>query len=163
MKHYPTKGSKKFSYSLPNPKLEDCPINKDMSFTINAKEEFPIISANVMHYMYMIKKYIIPYMEVKYLYPELSPKGRLHYHGTVQFKDYQQVFDWYYSHHKIEGLMLSLDTIGDDDKWDKYITKQHKYLYKIIKPYRLTPRVIKKLVPKPQTIREQFQFNIDII
>ncbi len=105
----------------------------------------------------------MPHMEIVKLYPELSPKGRLHYHGIVRFKDYQQVFDWYYSYHKIEGLMLSLDTIGDDDKWDKYIKKQYKYLHKIIKPYILTPKVMNKLVPKPQTIREQFTFNIDKI
>ncbi len=154
MKHSKTK-YKYNKFSIPNPKLEDCPVNKDMSITINSSEgEYPLMDANVRHYMYLIKKYIMPYVEIKELYPELSPTGRLHYHGTVRFKTIKQIVDWYFLRHKIGGVNISLDLIKDKDVWDKYIRKQHSYMKPHCKPYRLTPRVLGKYKGSTGIIKE---------
>lgn len=75
------------------------------------------------------------------LYPELSPTGRLHYHGTVTIKD---PFAFYYHDlYLLEEIMYEIDTIGSDregasgskatnmDKWMAYCQKQKSIMQKV--------------------------------
>lgn len=148
-------------YSSANPKMEDCPINKDLSITINSAEAFPYLQSWLNHYMYMLKAYVSPYIDIVDLYPELSPSGRLHYHGRVRFNNYEQVVSWYFTHHKINGLNISLDTISDSKIWTKYILKQKKLLKPIMETYKLTEKNIMKFnTENPESTREQFKFKL---
>ncbi len=157
--NYCKMNKQKSYYKSANPSLEKCPIAEDLSITINSAETYPLLKAWVTHYIYMLKTYINPYMIIKVLYPELSPRGRLHYHGIVRFKTHKQCVDWYFRRQHIDGINISLDTIKDKAIWLKYITKQRSYLDKLITPYKLTPSELKGTYV-PQSIREQMLHSI---
>lgn len=65
------------------------------------------------------------------LYPELSPNGRLHYHGTLRVTDpFKFVFiDCYYFKNLFN---LEIDTISDSKVWEEYCTKQKTKMEPII-------------------------------
>lgn len=61
------------------------------------------------------------------LYPEISSKGRIHFHGFLTIKD---IFNFYYKcvprlmvHYSIE-----MDTIADRAVWKTYCTKQEEFV-----------------------------------
>lgn len=69
------------------------------------------------------------------LYPELSQAGRYHYHGTIEFKSYDNIikFMLHVIHKLLDVAHVEIDTISDETKWDTYIKKQqifHNYIYK---------------------------------
>ncbi len=149
------------SFNYNNPQLEKCPINTDISITINALETYPTIKVYLTHYLYKIRKYLVPYMKIKELYPEFSQKGRLHYHGIIQFKTHKQCVDWYFRYQNIQGLNIKLDTIKDAKIWQAYMTKQISYMSSYITPYRLTEAIIMKHAYSPQSVCDQFRHDLD--
>lgn len=149
------------SFNYSNPPLEQCPINKPLSITINASEQYPTINVYLQHYLYKIKKYIVPYMKIVELYPEFSSKGRLHYHGIILFKTHRMCVDWYYKYQHIQGLNIKIDTIKDMKVWKAYMTKQIEYMSSYITPYRLTEAILVKHAYSPQSICDQFKHDLD--
>lgn len=149
------------SYNQNNPQLEKCPILTDLSITINASDTFPTISVYLKHYVYKIRKYLLPYMNIKVLYPEFSSKGRLHYHGIIQFKTHRMCVDWYYKYQHIDGLNIKIDTINDAKVWQDYITKQNKYMSSYIKPYQLTSTILSQHAYSPQSTCDQFKHGLE--
>ncbi len=147
-----------------NMDFELCPLNKDLSFTINSAEAFDRLEPWLNHYMLMMKSYILPYIDIIEMYPELSSSGRLHYHGIVRFNNIDQIFGWYFAHHKVVGLNMSLDLITDKKIWQTYIHKQEKYMSYVLKkvshPYKVTSSYLTKFnIEYPVSTREQFKFN----
>lgn len=66
------------------------------------------------------------------LIPEVSPLGRLHYHGY--FKLFDKIEFYLHSIYKLlKWAHLEIDTLSDDLKWEDYILKQvdlHSYCLK---------------------------------
>jgi hypothetical protein len=62
------------------------------------------------------------------LFLEISPLGRLHWHGKIKFVDMDCVKRFYLTqiHQLTSVATFELDEIEDDDKWQAYITKQNK-------------------------------------
>lgn len=138
----------------PNPKLELMTISTEYGITINSRETQPILKNWEMQYCQLIEDNIIPYINKLILYPELSPSGRLHYHGTVTFKTYDQILTWYLKGKNPE-INIMITTIREKEVWTKYITKQQLFWHKIKKTIRkkLTNSLIKKIA-KPITNRQ---------
>lgn len=61
------------------------------------------------------------------LYPEHSPTGRFHYHGTIVISD---IFDFY--HHTLPKFRLSytfeIDSVHDPKVWEAYCSKNRHYM-----------------------------------
>lgn len=93
-----------------------------------------------VHYRHVIDKHMLALqkglrnVKLLKLYPELSPTGRLHYHGYIMLKD---VFMFYYAdQYALQQIgSYEIDTIGDTvedmEKYDKYCKKQEA----IMRPY----------------------------
>jgi len=77
---------------------------------------------------------------------EVSPTGRLHMHGWINFKDYKKKLGFYidYLHYLQDNYMYEIDTINNIDIWKKYCCKQmlfeiyDKDLVKISKAVQLS-------------------------
>lgn len=63
------------------------------------------------------------------LFPEVSCKGRIHWHGKIVFKNHDDILKFYISHipNLLYKSLIEIDTIADNDKWNTYIKKQYKY------------------------------------
>lgn len=56
------------------------------------------------------------------LFPELSPTGRLHFHGILVVVD---IFNFYWHDlYLLDSVMYEVDTISERDKWLNYCQKQ---------------------------------------
>jgi len=69
-----------------------------------------------------------------YLHPEVSPKGRLHLHGTILFKTNKSIKQ-YYLYYIVDLLNKSqteVDTIQDESVWATYCGKQSKLFHWVI-------------------------------
>lgn len=62
-----------------------------------------------------------------YMYPELSGKGRIHYHGWLEIHDVPQFYLMDVPR-LIEHGHIKIDTHDGTDKWDIYITKSTGYM-----------------------------------
>lgn len=64
--------------------------------------------------------------------PELSKKGRLHYHGTIQFLDSASIIQFYYNTYFKQSIQQSVNLligiIGDFNSWDIYCKKQRLHM-----------------------------------
>lgn len=57
------------------------------------------------------------------IYLEISPTGRLHYHGTIKILN-KKLF-YLHTLHKLQSYYVyEIDTIADSDTWFAYCTKQ---------------------------------------
>ncbi len=61
------------------------------------------------------------------VYPELSCVGKLHFHGTVSFKSYEDIFKFYLSIQNMTAACMEIDSINDIDIWKQYYKKQKVY------------------------------------
>lgn len=63
---------------------------------------------------------------------EVSPRGRLHYHGIISFRSKEEILDFFiYSVHLLQKhFMYEIDTIEDRQVWDEYCTKQEHIIGK---------------------------------
>lgn len=64
------------------------------------------------------------------LYPELSPMGRFHVHGTIKIKDPVQFCLIHVPHLTNRGTLV-LKPLTNEDEWEKYCNKQalfHAYV-----------------------------------
>lgn len=115
-------------------------LNKKYTFSLSKRSRIGSLVKDVRDYLIILKS-ISAYVKYE-MFPEISPKGRLHYHGTIMFTSWRDVFDFYYLEIPIvsEQSSLEIDTIKDIDKWKVYYLKQQhfKYIYKEkLLPYRL--------------------------
>lgn len=79
------------------------------------------------------------------VYPELSPDGRLHFHGYITFKNVLMFY--YHDLHILNDYSYEIDTIGDTEqdkqKYATYITKQQIFWIALLEKYAM-PYEIKK-------------------
>lgn len=66
------------------------------------------------------------------LYLELSPTGRLHYHGYLKL--HEKINFYTNMIHKLQHIAhVDIDTLDDSGKWEEYVLKQrelHSYMIK---------------------------------
>lgn len=109
------------------PRIEDMVIGTQYSFSINANYPTGSIINNCNYY----RRKLIPsihWLDINYvLYGDLSPKGKIHYHGLIQFKTKESIFHFYREINKIQDIAVEVDTIEDRQKWINYIKKTKKY------------------------------------
>jgi len=66
------------------------------------------------------------------LYPEISGKGRIHFHGRIRIHDITDFF--IYGVYKLFNIgHIEIDTISDSEVWEKYITKSKSYMEDLLK------------------------------
>lgn len=125
--------SAKFNANIIAP--EDCKPNTVYAITINPNDKMQHFDLSVVQrwntFTTKISKdfmdELAPFSKYT-LYIELSKKGRLHMHGTIEITDvfgfYMRAIPYLCSHTQIE-----MDTIKDITIWNSYCTKQ-KLLFK---------------------------------
>lgn len=133
------------------PKLELMKTNTPYAITLNSREAFPFLNPWQEHYFHLIDKHLCKHGYQFNLYPELSPTGRLHYHGTIIFTTYAQILKLYTSDlafvTKCSDLNVKIKPIENDESWSIYMMKQQPIL---------TSMMVSKSVPK----RDKIQLNI---
>lgn len=95
------------------------------------------------------------------LYPELSKKGRWHYHGKLK------ILDPFHFHLTIipkllDKVILEIDIINDIEEWERYIKKDREVMEKALKkmkiPYRIShlTKQFKQIDVIKKTTMEEF-------
>ncbi len=125
------------------PKMEDYQANTLYAITINPRLQHPDSSKrlkDVVHeasFSYLHKIMLIS--DVK-LYPEMSPTGRVHFHGTIKILK-KNIFNFYSLIHKYIGVKDPTFTLVikqiTDDEWKTYITKQKDLIKPVCKEYNI--------------------------
>lgn len=94
----------------------------------NELETYKTLMENINEDLQYFKK--LKYSSLE-LYPELSPTGRLHYHGYIQIKDILKFT--YHDLHLLNQISYEIDTMSEDPcgiyKYEQYVLKQ-KELWK---------------------------------
>lgn len=112
--------------------IEDVIINTKYSFTVSPCDDYQYFNEDDREdkFRKMFKMYFKKWKSINvYLYPELSPRGRLHFHGTLLFKTEKSIKTFYlfYISDILRKAQIEIDTIGDEEKWRLYCVKQSKY------------------------------------
>lgn len=109
--------------------MEDIELETLYTFTMNKRSRIGILKKDIRDYLIHFKT-ISPYVQY-YMVPEISPKGRLHYHGTIRFTAHRDIFSFYYNILPVlaEDCSIEIDTIKDINEWNKYIIKQQRYSF----------------------------------
>lgn len=121
---------KKEKYTIPCP--EEIPLEQELSFTINPREEEQF---NAYSSILALCKKLSKYCEIK-MRLEFSKKMRLHAHGTIKINNYQNIFKIYnilWDHYKDYAIELSL--IKEPDTWKKYCRKQRHIMKEYAEGY----------------------------
>lgn len=111
-----------------------------------------IIRQRVKYAVEMLEEYHSHLIACTYeLYPELSPTGRLHFHGTIEIND---VFNFFYHDLVLfqNGSVYEIDTIKDPDVWTTYCTKQKGIMETYWQSAELTYPMI---YPKPKADKKK--------
>lgn len=129
-------------------KLEDINTGIEYSLTINPNDKLQGFSPLLMREIKLhdILNKITNLIPLKYsvqLYPEISPKGRLHFHGRIMFSKQRHILQFYLSviPDILNHATMEMDTIKEPEVWSKYCSKQslfHNFLekkYKYNIPY----------------------------
>lgn len=115
--------------------LESIELYKDYALTINPCDSFQFFGVPFRErsfYESLLNDFLSPMLS-HILFMEVSPKGRLHWHGTLQFQETKEIIK-YYTHQLPAWLARStvvLKEIDSSDKWFEYCRKQktfHEYL-----------------------------------
>lgn len=128
----------KLKHTIPD--MEIVVPRTEYAFTLNPTDQYQHFRAQdrVKDFINDVKRLLQLSYNIKYvLYIELSPKGRLHLHGTIEFKDETTIYNWYLKH--LRYLMhqgtVCIKPITDYDKWIIYCDKQHGFHKYIQKQY----------------------------
>lgn len=133
-----TNGDKKIYVKTKSflPDYEDFDYTKWYALTINPSDKFQYFANphRISLCIKDIKETILFYKYILFeLYMEISPKGRIHWHGRIGFDSQYDVTMFYIF--AVHGLLTKstvvIKDIDDNDKWTEYITKQkdfHRYI-----------------------------------
>lgn len=144
--------------------------DEDLTITLNTNDTLQFVQWQTARRIpYALRCYynisrLLKQVSTFRMYPEISPKGRIHYHGIINLYD---SFEFY--SHIIpllnEVCMFEIDTIDDMDYWESYIQKDRNIMepgltsHKI--PYELTSQInIKKWDTPIINIRKNISKNI---
>lgn len=140
---------------------EDIVPNKYYTLTINPCDDFQYFKNNnrLENFTLYIKQQMRQLVNVCDidLYIEVSRAGRLHGHGTVQFKTNQSIADFYLNHvHRIlRANQIEIDTLSDVEDWSEYCQKS-QHLIKL----RIQTKDVLKLQLKEVGIINNVKYKI---
>jgi len=77
-----------------------------------------------------LERYLTPVAQYD-IHLEVSRLGRLHFHGTIQFKDIKE-FYLYTLHWMLHICQIEIDTIKDPLVWKEYCTKQNLLKFNLV-------------------------------
>lgn len=105
--------------------LEDYHINMWYAITFNIEENRDTrnIEGQYTRYRYVFSKYL-DIFDKYHLWPELSPVGKLHYHGIVQFHKASQILRWVCRGQVLPLMNIKMKYIEDLKGWIEYCRKQ---------------------------------------
>lgn len=123
---------KSFNESQTLISIEDVIINVPYTFTVSPSDDYQYFNEDDREdkFYKLWKMYFRKWIDINvYLHPELSPRGRLHFHGTILFKTEKAIKKFYlfYVSDILRKSQIEIDTITDPDKWSLYCAKQSKY------------------------------------
>lgn len=137
--------------------------NITYSLTINPEKQFFNLNVRertikeVTYFINKIRPLIEPHANFT-LYPEISKKGRFHYHGTITI---HSVYGFHaYTLPRINNIcMFEIDVINDDEAWTTYCTKDtpiiKKYFNRLRLPYPINHNTFIQLeVIQPKNIHD---------
>lgn len=105
-------------------------INTLYTFTMNPNDDYQYwkedesqrISKSLRHIKFILRKYIYINLD---LIIDVSRTGRIHWHGTVNFKHENCIKRFFMEaiHELLTKFHIEMDTIADIDKWTAYCKK----------------------------------------
>jgi len=113
-----------------------------LSFTLNAADSAQFFndemdnrlwSSHVVYNNY-VNKMIKPWADNYIMYPEISTKGRIHYHGILTVSAFDKFYLTYARKiEQCEYINMDLDTLNEEDnKWLEYCTKDRLLMEPLI-------------------------------
>lgn len=112
------------------PNIEDIVIGNFYTLTINPSDKgqytksMKRITECISHGSYILNNYFPDCIA----YPEISKKGRFHWHGILRFNHSDEICEFYI---KLPILLMDnsveIDTISNGEKWLEYCKKQHVF------------------------------------
>lgn len=117
-----------------NLKIENVDVKEWYSITMNPSDDHQYWGAKERQKMFVNWAQLTFYrilLNTDYiLYLELSPAGRLHWHGKIRFRNKERLIKFYMDDiNKLNKILIfEIDTIKDKDVWDTYIQKQYSLL-----------------------------------
>lgn len=101
--------------------IAPCDDHQKWDETDNRLREF-----KAYHKTYILKQLLPNKFE---MFVEVSPTGRLHFHGRIMFSNVDMITKYYLCtiHRLLKSNQVEMDTIGDQDVWTRYCTKQIAY------------------------------------
>lgn len=117
-------------------KLEEVCKKTFYTLTVNPNDSRQFFDKDnrMTKFLSYFKMYIVPmFIGDVNGFIEISPTGRLHFHGTLKFRNNDQIYRFYLDNvHKLTTMcMLEIDTIDDIKVWNKYISKQQQIITSI--------------------------------
>lgn len=114
----------KIDYSTPNLAPEELVLDRTYALTINASKITSNFKGNVERYIEIVKLLMLHNTMIN-VYPELSRKGRLHYHGTITFTKLLGISNFYFQLYNLtDKVNVLIREIDDGNKWNAYCQKQ---------------------------------------
>lgn len=140
-------------------KIEDVKENVDYAMTIAPSddhqywnEEDRIEKFERYYKLYMISRLLPNTFSFNM---EISPTGRLHFHGSIRFKNQKSILKFYLNDIRFLTLhnQIELDTITDNKVWSDYCHKQEIHKLPIVcnQDYDRLPSKIRVNMHKPIT------------
>lgn len=152
------------------PEMESMLPRKEYAFTMNPTDQYQHFRAQdrIKEFYTDVRRLLQLVYNIKYvLYIELSPKGRLHLHGTIEFKDEDTIYNFYLKHlrYLMNQATLVIKPITDYDNWKIYCDKQHGFHQYIQKYYfiDICPIKIGIFVDRDLLLSEDNPFTIEDI
>lgn len=111
------------------PKLEDIKENTLYSLTLNPSEQFYKKRVDREQYVVsdLIKMFRKDPSTTGHVYLEISPHGRLHFHGVIGILD-RYTFYRDMVPQLEDSYTIEIDTIKDEDVWKTYCMKQQEFI-----------------------------------
>lgn len=118
-------------------KYEDVKINTNYAFTLNPSNKYQKFNSYTRPSEFLkIVNELLGNIKHYVLYPEISPKGRIHFHGWIWFDTQQEIIEFYLNkiHDLGENSTYEMDILNDVKIWTDYCTKQitfHEYFSRV--------------------------------
>lgn len=160
----PSTGPQKFvkaKAAVTIPDMETIKLNVKYALTMNCQDTATAIT-DYMSYYGVKLRIIVDDCQFELL-PELSKKGRLHYHGTILFSRVVDIANFYYSLPSFTDRMtICIKEIDDPAVWNDYCTKQRHIMYPFMKNRRVPYKVNNNNICKvSKTISEIIRAGLD--
>ncbi len=144
--------------------LEKCKGGVEYAFSLNPGKEYVHKLCYLSKYIHLFDKHVgrfAPWLVIE-AYPEFSPSGKLHFHGTIKMKIGKELDFYALALPALQMIgIYEIDTIGDRKVWNKYCKKQQphwkQYKYPINFPITLVKEQPKKTTKKPVIRVREFE------